>query len=66
MEEQPDWLVQAIVILIAHGIGAGKRNFLEQAFSWASLLANVCSAQSGPGYKLTALDPTTSQSSRTQ
>ncbi|KAH6999329.1 hypothetical protein EDB80DRAFT_724573 [Ilyonectria destructans] len=50
MEEQPGWLIQSIVILIAYGIADGKRKPLDEALSWASLLATILRHQKAPDF----------------
>lgn len=50
IEEQPGWLIQSIVILIAYGIADGKRKPLNEALSWASLLATILRHQKTPDF----------------
>ncbi|KAH8714773.1 hypothetical protein BGZ61DRAFT_574854 [Ilyonectria robusta] len=49
-EEQPEWLIQSILILIAYGIADGKRKPLDEALSWASLFATILRHQKAPEF----------------
>ncbi|PVH72205.1 hypothetical protein DL98DRAFT_539433 [Cadophora sp. DSE1049] len=48
--EQPIWLIQSILILMALGTTSGKVATFNEALSWASLLANAVRSKKTPDF----------------